>query len=326
MVTPVLPANFRSGSFAGYRGPPPRDRIGQVRDSVMTAASEASQKVAGWDRMSARVLSLKKHREMFSKATSKVALALVVPALLAWACVAHSPHLQVWVLAAGLLAGCVLILVIQSVVEERARLASQLTERTSQLDEEKLALEQAQRDLQLLATHDRLTGVWNRAAILEHMERELVRAQREETALAVAIADLDHFRLINDTQGHLCGDRVLRDAAQRLAFCLREYDSIGRYSGEEFLILMPGYDPAEASGRLDDLVASVHGHRFHDGDRVVQTSCSIGATVFRPAGRGASIEELLTAADAALYRAKAAGRNCSHFAELAELQRVLGRA
>ncbi len=292
----------------------------------MTSASQATTKVAGWDVTSAPVLPLNKHRATFSGATSKVAAALIVPALLAWACVAHSPHLQIWALAAGLLAGCVLVLVIQSGVEERARLASLLTERTSQLDEEKLALEQAQKDLLLLTTHDRLTGVWNRAAILEHMERELVRAQREETALAVAIADLDHFRLINDTQGHLCGDRVLRDAAQRLAFCLREYDTIGRYSGEEFLILMPGYDPAEASARLDDLVMSIHGHRFHDGERVVQTSCSIGATVFRPQGRGASMEELLTAADAALYGAKAAGRNCVHFAELAELQRILGRA
>jgi len=276
--------------------------------------------------MSARVLTLKKHRAMFSWDTIRIAGGLLSPALLAWACTARSPHLQVWVRAAGLLAGCALALFIRSLVTERRRFASLLAERTSQLDEEKLALAQAQKDLQLLTTCDRLTGVWNRAAILEYMERELVRAQREETVLAVAIADLDHFRLINDTQGHQCGDRVLRDAAQRLAFCLREYDSIGRYSGEEFLILMPGYDPAEGSGRLDDLVVSIHGHRFHDGDRVVQTSCSIGATVFRPQGRGASIEELLTAADAALYRAKAAGRNCVHFAEFAELQRIVGRA
>lgn len=263
---------------------------------------------------------------MFSRGAARVAAALVLPALLAWACLARSAHMRVWVLVTALLAGCAWVLFIQSLVEERQRFSSLLAERTAQLNDEKLALAKTQKDLELHATQDSLTGVWTRRAILDQLEKELVRAQREQAVLAVAVADLDHFRLINDVQGHQCGDRVLRDAAQRLAFCLREYDSIGRYGGEEFLILMPGYDPAEASGRLDDLVASVHEHRFHDGDRVVETSCSIGATVFRPQGRGASIEELLTAADAALYRAKVAGRNCAHFAEPGALQGIVGRA
>jgi diguanylate cyclase (GGDEF)-like protein len=140
------------------------------------------------------------------------------------------------------------------------------------------------------------------------------------------IADLDHFKQINDTQGHLCGDRVLCTAAQRLGFCLREYDSLGRHGGEEFPILMPGYDPAEGHSRLDELVGSIRDYRFMDGGREIRTSCSFGVTAFRPETRLASVEELLAAADAALYRAKAAGRNCATLVELTELQGIVGRA
>jgi diguanylate cyclase (GGDEF)-like protein len=153
-----------------------------------------------------------------------------------------------------------------------------------------------------------------------------VRAQREGSVLAVVIADLDHFRQVNDTWGHLCGDRVLRTAAQRLGFCLREYDSLGRYGGEEFLMLMPGYDPSQGHSRMDELVGSIRDYHFVDDGREIRTSCSFGVTAFRPEARLASVEELLTAADAALYRAKAVGRNCAIFIELTELQGIVGRA
>ena len=117
---------------------------------------------------------------------------------------------------------------------------------------------------------------------------------------------------------------MLRTAAERLAFCLREYDSIGRYAGEEFLILIPGYDPAEGRSRLDELVGSIRDHRFLDEGQENRASCSFGVTVFRPEIRLASVEELLAAADAALYRAKAAGRNCAIFVELTEMQGLVG--
>jgi diguanylate cyclase (GGDEF)-like protein len=231
-----------------------------------------------------------------------------------------------WGLLATLLAWGAVELRTRTLLRHQKRLALLVAERTTQLREEKAALAQAQKELQLQATHDSLTGVWNRAAILELMEREVVRAQREVTVLAVVIADLDHFKQINDAWGHLVGDRVLRTAAQRLGFCLREYDSIGRYGGEEFLILIPGYDPAEGRSRLDELVASIRDHRFLDDGREIRTGCSFGVTAYRPETRLASIEELLATADAALYRAKAAGRNCAIFAELSEMQGMVGRA
>lgn len=175
-------------------------------------------------------------------------------------------------------------------------------------------------ELEKQAAHDPLTGVWNRGAILELMGREVARAQREGTVLAVAIADLDHFNEINETRGRQCGDHVLREAAERLASCLREYDSLGRYGGEEFLILMPGCDPQTSQTRMEALVASIGDHifsdHFSDQGREIRTSCSFGVTVFRPAVRLLAIEELLAAANNALYVAKATGRNRAHFAEL----------
>ena len=95
-----------------------------------------------------------------------------------------------------------------------------------------------QEALRLQATHDPLTGLWNRAVILEVLERELARSRREGTALGVLMADLDYFKHVNDTHGHPAGDRVLREAAQRMLAAFRPYDTIGRYGGEEFAILI----------------------------------------------------------------------------------------
>ncbi len=264
---------------------------------------------------------------MLTGIKARVAGVTVLIALLATAWLVRARHPQFLWLAAGIaLAAGAAELRTRRLLRDRKHLALLVAERTTQLREEKSALAQAQKELQLQATHDSLTGVWNRTAILELMEREIVRAQREGTVLAIVIADLDRFKQVNDAWGHLVGDRVLHTAAQRLAFCLREYDSIGRYGGEEFLMLIPGYDPAYGRTRLDELVASIRDHHFLDDGREIRTGCSFGVTAFRPETRLASIEELLATADAALYRAKAAGRNCAIFAELSEMQGIVGRA
>jgi diguanylate cyclase (GGDEF)-like protein len=104
-----------------------------------------------------------------------------------------------------------------------------------------------QEALRTLATRDALTGTWNRRAILEILRRELARGAREGTPVGVVLADLDHFKRVNDTLGHLTGDAVLSEAARRIGAALRPYDALGRYGGEEFLIVLPGCDPEGAS-------------------------------------------------------------------------------
>ena len=165
------------------------------------------------------------------------------------------------------------------------------------------------------ATHDSLTGMWNRGAIFDVLKREILRAQREGTSVGVVMADIDHFKKINDMYGHLAGDVVLREVAQRINAAVRTYDSVGRYGGEEFLVVLSGCEeePVRHAERIRALV----------GDEPVVTregsipvTLSLGAAISNP--QLEEIEELIRAADAALYRAKRGGRNRVEAASVSE--------
>ena len=162
--------------------------------------------------------------------------------------------------------------------------------------------------LRLQADRDELTGVWSRSAILNELRQSLTRTSREETPLSIALTDVDHFKQINDRYGHGIGDAALRGVAQLLRDSLRPYDAIGRYGGEEFLIVLPGYISSEAFEIAERI-------RKHTAEREIATSVgSLKLTVsIGVATAGAStqhIEQFINTADQALYRAKDAGRNC----------------
>src|SRR5579872_3085117 len=137
-------------------------------------------------------------------------------------------------------------------------------------------LMQAHEQLYEQATRDSLTGLWNRVATIQILDREIARAWRSETSIAVIMADLDHFKNVNDTHGHLAGDAVLREAARRMSSILRKYDSIGRYGGEEFLIVVPGCHFTDSLTVAERLREAVSDQPYSIGGEGYRTTCSFG--------------------------------------------------
>jgi diguanylate cyclase (GGDEF)-like protein len=166
----------------------------------------------------------------------------------------------------------------------------------------------AREDLRDQATRDSLTRLWNRSSILGELGRELARLERERRPLGVVIVDLDHFKNINDTYGHVAGDAVLREAARRMQNGIRQYDCVGRYGGEEFLILFPGCTEQECFAQADRLRKQLAQTEMSVNDSALRVTASFGVTAARP-GENCTQEALIRRADEALYLAKKSGRN-----------------
>jgi diguanylate cyclase (GGDEF)-like protein len=176
------------------------------------------------------------------------------------------------------------------------------------LQEQLISARDALRDM---ATRDSLTGLWNRGAILDLLTNEIARAARQKASVGVLLVDIDHFKDINDTYGHIVGDDVLRAVAQSMRSSIRRYDAAGRYGGEEFLIVLPGCDETNSVSHAERLRAAISRVTVKAAGEV-RVSVSLGVTVFDTNCATRAVD-VVKAADTALYLAKNGGRDRVEF-------------
>jgi diguanylate cyclase (GGDEF)-like protein len=188
---------------------------------------------------------------------------------------------------------------------ELLRLRLEASQRVAQMQDDLIA---ARESLRSRAASDALTGTWNRETVLSILSREMGRAEREDGLVAVMMADVDHFKRINDDFGHQSGDQVLREVARRMSGVIRPYDAVGRYGGEEFLFVLPGCDRARAAAAAERVVEAVSAEPIGLPNATLRATVSVGVSATGPDPK-LGFDEVVHAADAALYRAKRAGRN-----------------
>jgi two-component system cell cycle response regulator len=174
-------------------------------------------------------------------------------------------------------------------------------------------LVQAREDMRFKATHDALTSLLSRGAILDMLMREMARTRRENSCTSVLMIDLDHFKSVNDRYGHLVGDEVLIEVSRRMVGRVRPYDFVGRYGGEEFLVVLNNCAAINALSRAENLRTTIGESPIETAAGPVPITASIG--VFSSDEFSSLVvEAVLRQADSALYAAKAAGRNCARSA------------
>ncbi len=175
-------------------------------------------------------------------------------------------------------------------------------------------LEQSREQLRQRALKDSLTGAWNRGAIMEIIEHALAQAAAQQQPLLLVLLDLDYFKRINDNYGHAAGDAVLREAVVRLSAAVRQSDAVGRYGGEEFLVLLPGLNAANGHARVEELRHAIRHEPIRISEQqAIAVSGSFGAIAFDPQ-RPQTMAQLIELADQALYRAKENGRDRIEYA------------
>jgi len=202
-------------------------------------------------------------------------------------------------IAGALLLVAIVYAVYNSVREDEHRRAA--------LEQEKTDLIYESGRMRHKAEHDGLTGLWNHMVIVDRLSQEINRSLREGTPLSVVLIDIDHFKKINDGYGHWAGDVVLKELSAVFLRSLRPYDCVGRYGGEEFLLILPNCEIESALIRAEQMRQAVESARMMDGETKLQVTASFGVASVLPSQCEA--ETVIRAVDAALYRAKSTGRN-----------------
>ena len=192
-------------------------------------------------------------------------------------------------------------------LQARLRVGSRMLDLQAELNRTKEALF-------LQATRDALTGLLNHGAVMKELAKEMAWARRKREHLCIGLFDIDHFKQINDKHGHLAGDAVLRDLAQRMADTLRPYDHVGRYGGEEFLLIVKATGD-QALSSCERIRTAIADTPFVFEDISLDVTISCGVAIYAAAQYGQDETSLIGAADDALYQGKAAGRNCTIVAQ-----------
>jgi diguanylate cyclase len=214
-------------------------------------------------------------------------------------------------LSVNTLAGALLLVAIVYAVYNSVR-ADQRRQDT--LEREKVELMRESKRMRHHAEHDGLTGLWNHRIIVERLHEEMNRSRRDRMPLSVVLIDIDHFKNINDSFGHTVGDLVLKEISGIFSRFLRVYDCVGRYGGEEFLLILPGCGMESALLRAEQLRLAVQSARIMNGETTLQVTASFGVASNFPSAYEA--EAVIRTVDTALYQAKSAGRNCVIPAEM----------
>lgn len=194
---------------------------------------------------------------------------------------------------------------VAQLMRQKRLLEAAVKDRTQDLEREKTELVRTREQMRHFAEHDGLTGLWNHRIIVDRLRGEVDRSQRDGTPLSIILVDLDYFKRVNDAMGHVAGDLTLREAGAIFQRSVRSYDWVGRYGGEEFLLILPGSDWEAARARAEHLRSTLQEARIGEGEKTFSVTASFGVA----GGFPTNYEEMIQIADAALYRAKNEGRN-----------------